>query len=68
MSLSFEALTRSYRVTHVTPIRSAVLYRGQAAVLHIMEISRITYDRFLLFYKADWLWLFHCVCLELIAG
>lgn len=40
---------------------------ARAAVLRVMEISRITYDRFLVFNKADWLWLFHCVRLELIA-
>lgn len=33
-------------------------------MLHIMKISRITYDRFLVFNKADWLWLFHRVCVS----
>lgn len=36
-------------------------------MLHIPEISRITCDRFLVFNKAVWLWLFHCVCLEVAA-
>lgn len=61
-------LTCSQRVTLVLPVGSAMFKRGQAAVLHITEISRITNDRFLVLNKADWLWLFHCVCLELMAG